>query len=196
MKGEVNLFQVVRELRIDCAGRQKKGLHFIFTSVFIWLIILVIQALPLSVIVKNFLTFCSSAPLFPMAYGISKLIKVDFQSKDNPLTGLGILFTVNQMIYLLIAMWAYTAVPDKMVMVYAMIFGAHLLPYGWLYLSKSYYVFAVLIPLLALVVGIRYSGGIIAGIMVFAEIIFCVCLMAELQKEKAEKKLYHKYNDN
>ena len=26
-------------------------------------------------------------------------------------------------------------------MVYTMIFGAHLLPYGWLYQSKTYYVF-------------------------------------------------------
>ena len=43
------------------------------------------------------------------------------------------------MLYLLIAMWIYAAVPDKMVMVIAIIFGAHLLPFGWLYDSKVYY---------------------------------------------------------
>ena len=74
----------------------------------------------------------------PLAYFVSKLIKVDFQNKGNPLTNLGILFSVNQILYLLIAMWVYGTVPEKMLMVIAMIFGAHLLPYGWLYKSKVY----------------------------------------------------------
>ena len=74
----------------------------------------------------------------PLAYFVSKLIKVDFQNKGNPLTNLGILFSVNQILYLLIAMWVYGTVPEKMLIVIAMIFGAHLLPYGWLYKSKVY----------------------------------------------------------
>ena len=65
------------------------------------------------------------------------IIQKKGQSKDNPLTALGILFSVNQMLYLLIAMWVYAAVPEKFVIVLAMIFGAHLLPYGWLYRSPS-----------------------------------------------------------
>ena len=40
----------------------------------------------------------------PQSYFISKLINVDFQNKNNPLTDLGILFSVNQVLYLLIAM--------------------------------------------------------------------------------------------
>ena len=178
------MFAVVKELRKECAMQQKKGLHFILTSVIIWSIIFVVQLLPLSMMLKNMLTFCASVPLCPMAYAISKLIKVDFQGKSNPLTGLGILFTVNQMIYLLIAMWVFSAVPGKLVMVYAMIFGAHLLPYGWLYLSKSYYVFAGVIPVLALLLGLKYPAMVVAGVMVLVEVVFCICLVAEVKKNK------------
>lgn len=71
---------------------------------------------------KNLLTFCCSTPLV----------------------------SLNQMLYLLIALWIYAAVPEKMLMVYAMIFGAHLLPYGWLYQSKSYYLFSLVIPITVL----------------------------------------------
>lgn len=180
-------FAMVRELREDCARQQKKGLHFILTSVIIWSIIFVVQLLPLSVMLRNMLTFCASVPLCPMAYGISKLIKVDFQGKSNPLTSLGILFTVNQMIYLLIAMWVFSAVPEKLVMVYAMIFGAHLLPYGWLYLSKSYYVFAGVIPVLALVLGLSFSSAVVAGVMILMEVVFCICLVAEVKKPEGQK---------
>ena len=57
-------------------------------------------------------------------------MKNDFQNKENPLSGLGLLISLNQMLYILIAMWVYAVMPEKMLMVYAIIFGAHLLPYG------------------------------------------------------------------
>lgn len=45
----------------------------------------------------------ATALLVPLAYLISKLIGVDFQNKDNPLSNLGLLFTINQILYILIS---------------------------------------------------------------------------------------------
>lgn len=118
----------------------------------------------------------------PIAFLISKTIKVDFQNKENPLTELGILFSVNQIIYLLIAMWIYPTVPEKMLMVIAMIFGAHLLPYGWLYKSKSYMVFSIAIPILALLVGLKFEPYMLAAMMIVIEILFSICLVGENKK--------------
>ena len=84
----------------------------------------------------NILLYCT---ILPISFLISKILKIQFQDKSNPLNKLGILFSVNQMIYLLIAMWIYPTMPDKMLMVIAMIFGAHLLPYSWLYNSENIY---------------------------------------------------------
>lgn len=170
------------EMRYKCAKEQKKGLHFILTSVVIWLIVSVIHMTSLPILTKNLYTFCTTALLLPMAYLISKIIKVEFSNKDNPLNNLGILFSINQMLYLLIAMWIYAAVPEKMIMVLAMIFGAHLLPYGWLYQSKSYKVMSVLIPIVALVVGIIYEPYTVGLFMVFIEIIFSGLLIIEIKK--------------
>ena len=125
----------LEELRLDCAIKQKRGLHFILASIVIWSAVLIIHLASLPILTKNLFTFCCTAPLMLLAFFISKIIKVDFQNKENPLTNLGIIFSVNQMLYLLIAMWIYPTVPEKMLMVIAMIFGAHLLPYGWLYRS-------------------------------------------------------------
>lgn len=175
-------FSTVSELKTDNAIKQQKGLHFIIASVFIWLAVFMIHATDMPILTKNLYTFFCSAPLLPLAFLISRIIKVDFQNKENPLTALGILFSVNQMLYILIAMWVYASVPDKMVMVYAMIFGAHLLPYGWLYQSKSYYIFSILIPIIVLAIGINYPAGVIAAIMFFIEILFCICLLFEVRK--------------
>ena len=71
------------QLRLDCALKQKKGLHFIIASVFIWTAITAVNFTSLPVLTKNLMTFCFTAPLMPLAYLISKIIKVDFQIKET-----------------------------------------------------------------------------------------------------------------
>ena len=170
------------ELRLDCAIKQKRGLHIIMASVIIWGAILLVHMSSMNILTKNLFTFICTAPLLPISYAISKVIKVDFQNKENPLTSLGVLFSVNQIVYLLIPMWIYPTIPDKMLMVMAIIFGAHLMPFGWLYKSKTYFAFSVIIPILALLVGLNFTPVILATMITLLEIIFCVCLIFENKK--------------
>ena len=176
----------LKDLKKDCAQKQKKGIHFIIASVVIWIMVLIVQLtdLPvqltdLPILTKNLLTFCCTAPLLPIAFLISKILKIQFQDKSNPLNYLGILFSANQMIYLLIAMWIYPTLPDKMLMVIAMIFGAHLLPYSWLYNSKTYMVLSIIIPILSLIVGLNFANYTLAIMMILIEIIFSILLSFE-----------------
>lgn len=178
----------IDKLRIDIARRSKKGLHFIITSVIIWCAVLVVWLLPIeNILTKNLLTFCFTAPLLPLAYMISKLIKAEFSAKDNPLNKLGILFSCNQFLYILIAMWVYSTVPDKMVMVLAIIFGAHLLPFGWLYKSKAYSVLSVLIALTTLITGIIFNAVVVSILMIIFEIIFSLWLILENKTLNAKR---------
>jgi hypothetical protein len=179
----------LEEMLLDCAVKQKKGLHFILASVIIWCAVLVVHLTSFPILTKNLLTFCFTAPLMPLAYMISKIIKADFTNKGNPLTNLGVIFSLNQMLYLLIAMWVYPTVPEKMVMVLAMIFGAHLLPYGWLYKSKSYMVLSVIIPIVVLIVGINFPAYFVAGLMILFEVIFSISLIGEVKRLSAPIKL-------
>lgn len=171
----------IEELRNDCIKKQKKGLHIIIASVIIWIAVLCVHLSSMPILTKNLFTFCCTAPLLPISFIISKIIKIDFQNKDNPLTKVGVLFSVNQILYLLIAMWIYPTIPDKMLMVIAMIFGAHLMPYSWLYKSKSYFIFSIIIPIAVLVIGLNFAPYIIAVFMLFMEILFCVLLWLEIK---------------
>ena len=170
------------ELRKDCARRQKKGLHFILASVVIWGLILVVYLTGLTIEQKNLVVFCCSAVLFPLAWGLSKALGIDFEGKGNPLTKAGILFSINQLLYILIAMWVFAAVPEKMLMVYAMIFGAHLMPFSWLYQSKSYLVLSIFIPIMSLLVGLFCPPYVLVIIMVAVEALFSLCLFQEVKK--------------
>jgi len=170
------------ELRIDLGKRNKKGLHFILASVMIWCAVLVVWLLPIeNILTKNLLTFCFTTPLLPLAYIISKVINAEFSANGNPLNKLGLLFSLNQFLYILIAMWIYPTVPDKMVMVLAIIFGAHLLPFGWLYISKAYSVMSLLISFTIFIIGIVFNAVVVSMVMIIFEIIFSLWLIHEIR---------------
>jgi len=168
------------EMKQDIAIRQKKGVHFILASLFIWAAILLVQLSSLPILTKNLLTFVFSTPLLPIAFLISRVINIDFSSQDNPLSKLGLLFSLNQVLYILIAIWVYPTVPNKLVMILAMIYGAHLLPYSWLYESKSYLIMSVFITPAILIIGLIYNPVIIAITMLSFQIIFSILLFKEI----------------
>ncbi|MGE7690416.1 DUF7010 family protein [Lysinibacillus sp. NPDC097214] len=168
--------------RDDIALRGKRGLHFILASIFIWSTIFIIWLLPIKDIsTRNFLTFCFTAILLPLAFLISKLIKAEFSTKDNPLNNLGIIFSCNQILYILIAIWIFQAVPEKLIMILAIIFGAHLLPFGWLFKSNAYFVMAIIVSLTAFVIGINFDPIILSVVMIFLEIVFSIWLSFEIK---------------
>jgi hypothetical protein len=175
----------INEARNDLAKKSKRGISFILASIIIWCAISIVWLLPIqNVLARNFLTFCCAAPLLPLSFLISKVIKSEFSAKDNPLNGLGILFSVNQVIYLVIAIWAYTAAPYNMVMIMAIIFGAHLLPFSWLYKSKAYLLMSIIIPISVIFLGWKGSMSEVVRIpifMVFTEIVFSGLLYWEIK---------------
>ena len=162
-----------------CARGQKRGLHFIMASVIIWALVAIVHFTNLPIVTKNLLTFCCTCPLMPLAWMLSKPLGITFSDKENPLSPLGIIMSMAQIPYLLIVMWVYAAVPEKMVMTLAMVFGAHLLPFGWLYDSKVYYFMTAAITVGALILGLLFPLSILALCMMAVEIIFCLLLIAE-----------------
>ena len=170
------------ELRFDIAKEQKSGIPFIAASIVLWGMITIVTLLNIPVKQQNILVFCCSCPLMPLAMIIGKIVKVDLFSKNNPLSKAGLLFTMNQMLYILIVMWVFDAVPEKMVMVFAMVFGAHLLPYSWLYISNAYKIFSIIIPIISLISGVLFNATIVASIMCICELCFLIMLLIEVRK--------------
>lgn len=71
-------------------------------------------------------------------------------------------------------MWVFSAVPERMLMIIAIIFGGYLFPYSWLYKSKVYLIFAILIPAVSHVVGIALSTKLLTLVMILFEIVFVI----------------------
>ena len=171
----------LEELRKDLILKQKKGLPFIMTSVAIWFLITIVLTLNLPIKLANLLALVCSALLLPISWGIGKKMGVDIFEKNNELGNLAFIFTMNQVLYLLIVMWLFAYAPEKMIMVYAMVFGAHLLPYSWVYKSRAYCIFAVVIPVVSLIVGTMLSAVAVAAVGTVVELVFSLVLRHEVK---------------
>ena len=60
-----------------------------------------------------------------------------------------------------------------------MIFGAHLMPFSWLYQSRAYLVMSIVVPVFSLVIGLVFPPFVLAAVMVFAEALFSFLLYRE-----------------
>lgn len=170
------------EMRIDSAKKNKKGMAFMIASIFIWSGILVIQRMSLPLGYRNAYTWYAVACLMPLALLMTRLLKIGFANKENPINKLGLTITLMQILYVFIVCWAFYEAQDKMVMLLAMVFGGHLLPFGWLYKSKSYMVSAIIVTLGSLITGCIFEPWVVALGMIFHQIIFVLCLTWENKK--------------
>ena len=173
----------INELRKDAQIIQKKGAPYMMASVIIWIFVTIVRFLPLSLYGKNFLTFCGPMLLVPLALMFSKMIGADiFKRSDNPVNKLGIICTCNQILYILIVMWAFSKDPEAMLMIFAMVFGAHLLPFSWVYESRTYLVMSILETVGALLVASLFGDAVMGVFMVVCQIITSVLLLRECRK--------------
>ena len=179
--------KVLSKWKIEYAVKQKKGLPFIMASAVLWLIMLVAFLTKLDLSTKNMIAMCCSALLMPVGMLFGKIINVNIFSKESPLSSLSIIAALNQLLYLPIVLWAMYDAPDKMIMLYAIVVGAHFLTYYWIYFSPTYFYAAIIIPIASLILGIYFSQIIVCLAFVAFDIIICILLC--LENKQARKYL-------
>ena len=172
-----------RELKREAMILQKKGLPFMLASVVIWTAVTIVRTLPVDIMTKNLYTFYCPGLMIPCVLIFSLIIGArPFSKRKNPFNKLGLLNTLNQMLYLLIVMWAFSQKPEAMLMLFAMVFGAHLLPFAWLYESKTYLVTSIVTTLGSMIISI-FAPELYVGIfMIVCQIVMCVSLLIECKK--------------
>ena len=174
----------LNELRKDASLIQKRGLPFMMASVLLWTAIMLSRIIMTNVNEMNFFTFCTSALLMPLASLFGKLLGADIYRKStNPINKLGFLCNINQFLYLPIAMWAYSAHPDSMLLIYAIIFSAHLLPFSWVYDSRIYFTAAFVESIGVILIGYRFGYPIAMGFIVIMQIIVCIRLFMQVKED-------------
>tara|TARA_R110000796_G_scaffold252571_1_gene388007 strand:+ start:53904 stop:54473 length:570 start_codon:yes stop_codon:yes gene_type:complete len=147
----------LQNLKLDLAVRTKKGIDFILAATIVWFIIAFIWSKEIDSYHKSVLTFMVGALLLPLAFILSKLLKTDWKIVNNPLQPLGLWLNFAQLFYFPFLVFVLLNLPEYFVMTYAIITGAHLFPYSWLYDDTIYAIMAGVISASSLIIGLNIS---------------------------------------
>lgn len=138
-KQETTSKRSFEELKLELKTKARCGLEFMFAASVIWMAAFVIwRYLPYASYEKSVFTFIVGGLMLPLALALSKLFKTTWKIKDNPLQPLGMWLNFAQLIYFPFLFFILVKYPDYFIMAYAIITGAHLFPYAWLYDEKIY----------------------------------------------------------
>ncbi|MEF2176019.1 MAG: hypothetical protein V3575_06085 [Candidatus Absconditabacteria bacterium] len=154
---------VFEELKLQLQQKTKKGVDFIFAASVTWLLISGIWIFTINTAYeKSVFTFVIGAALLPLALGFSKIFKTQWKIKVNPLQPLGLWLNFAQLIYFPFLIFMLVKYPDYFIMSYAIITGAHLFPYGWLYDEIGYAIIGIIIAFGAMLLALfDYNSSII-----------------------------------
>jgi len=145
---------VFDRLRLELSVNAKNGVDFIVSASVVWLIIGYIWTLPYSAYNRSVLTFIAGSITIPLAFALSKVFKTSWKSPGNPLQPLGLWLNFAQLFYFPFLVLILLTEPQFFVMTYAIITGAHFLPYAWYYNVIAYAIMAGVISVGALVLGL------------------------------------------
>ena len=142
------------ELKFELSLNAKSGIDFIISACITWFVIAYLWTLPYSSYNKSVLTFIIGSLMIPLALIMSKILKTNWKTKNNPLQPLGLWLNFAQLFYFPFLVFILIKQPDYFIMTYAIITGAHLFPYAWFYDKKSYAIAAGVIPVGALLIAL------------------------------------------
>ena len=180
------LIGALDELKKETQEIQRKGLPFMMASVVVWTLILIIQIRIPDQNKVNLYAFIASCYMMPAAMIFGKILKAPFLKKSkNPINKLGFLCTMNQNLYLLIVMWACSVHPSAMIMIYAMVFGAHLLPFAWVHDNKAYMAASILETIGALYISTMFGNIPMIMYIIVMQVVLSVILNVDTRKVKS-----------
>ncbi len=145
------------KLRNQLSVESKNGIDFIIAATLLWAAISFIWTLKGNSYNKSGLVFIAGGLILPLAFLLSKVFKTKWKIKDNPLQPLGLWLNFAQLFYFPFLIYILIRQPDYFVMTYAIITGAHLFPYSWLYRTKWYALFSGIIALGSLLISLNFK---------------------------------------
>lgn len=154
------------KLRLNLSVNSKNGLDFTLSAGIIWILISFIWRLGYTSYDKSVFTFIVGSLMLPLTFLFSKIFKTTWTDTNNPLQPLGLWLNFSQLFYFPFLIFTLIKMPDYFVMVYVIITGGHFFPYAWFYKTNLYAVFA----------GIITVGAMILGLILPVEKIFLIPL--------------------
>lgn len=178
--------QELQKWKLELAVKALKGADFILAANMVWFGISYIWSLGLTSYNKSVWTFILGTLLLPLAFVFSKILRTDWKVKNNPLQSLGLWLNFAQLFYFPFLVFILLTLPEYFIMTYAIITGAHLFPYAWLYDDTLYAITAGIISLGSLILGLNLTPELMYYIPLFTAFILLLMSIYFLKSKNVD----------
>lgn len=128
----------LNQLKQDIIQSAQRGYPIFIAGTLYWLVMGILNAF-LEDKLLALIYILASGSIFPLGILLSRLLKVNFISKHNPLGKVGGQIAGIQGFYIPVYILIYMYQPEWVPFFIGMLAAAHFLPYSWIYNSKAYY---------------------------------------------------------
>jgi len=174
------------ELRAHLARATGRGVSALGAGVGLWTVFAAVGALVPDATIRALVIVFGSGLLFPLSMLVARMLQLDYFAKGNPLGPLAGIVGAVQVLFIPLMVGATFTTPDAVPWYLAVLVGAHLLPYAWLYFSRTYLVTAIAIPVAAGVVGGLLGWSAVGAPLVTAGILL-VASVSLARRNRAER---------
>lgn len=180
-------------LRDQYSVETKKGLGFIISATIFWMLMILVGFFENNTL-RIICYFAGGAIIFPLGLLFSKLLNA-LEYTDNSLGVLGVILNIIQILFFPLVWGAIFYKIEALPWFLAVISGAHLLPYAWLYRSKTYIFSSIVIAIGSAIIGIRFDSQTYIFIPIFQTVLFLITsFFLGLELKNLRKNLVNKSN--
>lgn len=140
-------------LQADIGAKTGRGINAMIAGVILWSLFAATGALIGDEFILALVYLFGAGLLFPFSLLVAKVLRLDPYAKGNPLGPLAGILGAVQILFIPLMWGAAFVSPHSVPWFLAVLVGAHLLPYAWLYRSRAYLVASIGIPVTAGLIG-------------------------------------------
>ncbi|OAB41434.1 DUF7010 family protein [Paenibacillus glacialis] len=148
--------RTLEELQTEMIVEARKGFPILLAGVIVFLIFTLLPLVfPIETV--HLVWIFGLGAIFPSGIIISKMLRINLFTTNNPVGTLGGIVAAPQAFYIPVFVIVYMNIPEYLPFTIGLLAGSHFLPYMWIYKSKAY---------LFVTLGACFSSLILGGFLV------------------------------
>jgi hypothetical protein len=182
----------IEKVKLDLVIRTQRGIVMFYIGAVYWFILWILSFVHMPIKLLGLLYLIGAGMLFPLGVLLSRLLKIDFMAKDNPLSNIAGLIGGIQLFFAPILVLIFLEKIEWLPFFAAILTGAHFFPFTALYNSKGYVFQTISVVLLTTIIGFIWMEQIYHLLPFGLSVLYFITSMI-LSKENKQVSLHEEH---
>jgi hypothetical protein len=178
----------IEKVKLDLMIRTQRGIVMIYIGAIYWFMLGILSFVHMPIKLLGLFYLIGAGMLFPIGIVLSRLLKIDFAAKDNPLSNIAGFIGGMQMFFAPILVLIFLEEIEWLPFFVAILTGAHFFPFAALYNSKGYLFLTISVISFSTIIGFIWKEQIYQLLPFGLSVIY---LVTSIKLARENKQVHH-----